>query len=134
MKKIAWLLAVVLLAGGTLAAQSPKKERKRNLVVKEMNLKAGSTTQYLDNQKTYDDQGRKIEEVEYASYGQKSRTTYEYDPGTGRCVKEVEYNEKDKVVKVKKYEYNPDGTKAKQYNYAPNGKLLSTKVFEYSYQ
>ena len=138
MKKKLILTLLIALGGTLLYAQSgpaqQKKERKRNLVGKELNQKAGSTTQYLDNQKTYDHLGRKVEEVEYASYGQKSRTTYEYEGDSRLVKKEVEYNEKDKVARVKKFEYNPDGTKAKQYNYAPNGKLQSTKVFEYSYK
>jgi len=130
------ILLVLALLGGAVYAQAPvnKKERKKNLVIKEMNQKAGSSTSYLDNQRTFDQLGRKVEEIEYASYGQKSRHTYEYEGNSTKCVKEVEYNEKNKVVKIRKYEYNADGTKHKQYNYAPNGKLLSTKSFEYSYK
>jgi len=130
------LLLALLVIGGTVYAQSTgsKSERKKNLIIKEMNQKAGSTTAYLDNQRTFDGLGRKIEEIEYASYGQKSRIVYEYEGNTKRCIREVEYNEKNKVVKIRKFEYNTDGTKHKQYNYAPNGKLLSTKTFEYSYK
>ena len=49
-------------------------------------------------------------------------------------LKEVEYNDKNKPARIRKYEYNQNGTKAKQYNYLPNGKLESVKVFEYSFQ
>ena len=71
-----------------------------------------------------------MEVIEYASYGQKWRETYEYGEN-GRVAKEVEYDDRNKPVRVRKYEWNSDGTKKKQYNYAPNGKLLSVKVFEY---
>ena len=49
----------------------------------------------------------------------------------GKVSREVVYNEKDKPVRIRKFEYNADGTKKKQYNYAPNGKLQSVKEFEY---
>jgi hypothetical protein len=44
---------------------------------------------------------------------------------------EVEYNDRNRPVRIKKYEWNENGTKAKQYNYLPNGKLFSVKVYEY---
>ena len=43
----------------------------------------------------------------------------------------MEYDDRNKPVRIRKYEWNADGTKKKQYNYAPNGKLQSVKVFEY---
>ena len=45
---------------------------------------------------------------------------------------ETRYNDKDKVVYVRKFEYNEDGTRKKQYTYLPNGKLHTIKIFEYS--
>lgn len=131
MKKI---LAVALMVGVLvpLMAQNTgsKKERKKNLVIKEWNLKAGSQTPFLDNVVTYDEMGRKIEEIEYASYGQKYRIVFEYEGKNTKCSREVEYNDKNKVVSIKKFEYNADGTKSKQYTYLPNGKLKSTKIYE----
>ena len=58
-------------------------------------------------------------------------TKPEYDETTGKVSKEVIYDDRDKPVRIRKYEYNEDGTKKKQYNYLPNGKLYSVKVFEY---
>ncbi len=121
----------------SLMAQQPtgnKREKKKNLVVKEWNLKAGSQTPFLDNITTFDEQGRKIEEIEYASYGQKYRIVYEYEGNNTKCAREIEYNDKNKVISIKKYDYNADGTKAKQYTYLPNGKLKSTKIFERVYR
>lgn len=112
-----------------------KRERRKNLTVKEWNTNDKTKTRWLDRVKVYDEQGRIIEEIEYATYGQKWRLTYEYsDAQGGKVNKEVEYNDKNKPVRIRKYEYNTNGTKAKQYNYFPNGKLESVKVFEYSFQ
>ena len=137
MKKTIILTMVCCLMAGGLWAQdntSPKRERKKNLVVKEWNTKAGSKNPYLDNQVTYDAQGRKVEEIEYASYGQKSRTVYEYEGTSNKCSRQVEYDDKNHVKRIKKFEYNDDGTRRRQYNYKPDGKLESTKDFEYSYK
>ena len=111
--------------------QLAKREKRKNLTVKEWNTDSKSKTRWLDHVTTYDAQGRKIEEIEYASYGQRSRVTYEYDDATGKVIKEVEYNDRNTATRIRKYEWNEDGTKAKQYNYLPNGKLFSIKVFEY---
>lgn len=128
------LLALMGLMGSVQAQTDNKRERKKNLVVKEWNTRVGSTTPYLDNIVTYDKLGRKVEEIEYASYGQKKRTTYSYEGTSTKCKEQVEYNDRNKVVRVKQFEYNADGTKKRQLNYSPSGKLESTKVFEYSYK
>lgn len=131
------VLSILTMCTVSLMAQQPtgnKREKKKNLVVKEWNLKAGSQTPFLDNITTFDEQGRKIEEIEYASYGQKYRIVYEYEGNNTKCAREIEYNDKNKVISIKKYDYNADGTKAKQYTYLPNGKLKSTKIFERVYR
>ena len=135
MKRLSAAIAA-LLAGLTLSAQEldpatlAKREARKNLVVKEWNTDARTKTRWLDRQTKYDSHGRKVEEIEYATYGQKWRETMEYGEN-GRVVKEVEYDDRNKPVRIRKYEWNADGTKKKQYNYAPNGKLLTVKVFEY---
>ena len=89
---------------------------------------------FLDHVTTYDSLGRKIEEIEYTNYGQKSRVVSEYPAGsdvTAKVTREIEYNDRDKVVRIRKFEYNDDGSKKRQLNYYPNGKLESVKVFEY---
>ena len=112
-----------------------KREKRKNLTVKEWNTNDKTKTRWLDRVKVYDEQGRVIEETEYATYGQKWRVTYEYtDSIGGKVAKEVEYNDKNKPMRIRKYEYNTNGTKAKQFNYFPNGKLESVKVFEYIFE
>jgi len=131
------LFAVLFSAVGTTcyaqidAATAAKRERRKNLMIKEWNTDAKTKTRWLDRVTIYDAEGRKIEETEYASYGQKWRETYEYGEN-GRVEKEIEYDDRNKPKRVVRYEYNSDGTKKKQYNYAPNGKLMTVKVFEYS--
>lgn len=134
-KRITLILVLALLGGCLWAQDKPgKRERKKNLVVKEWNTKAGGKTPYLDNIVTYDEHGRKIEEIEYASYGQKKRTVYEYEGTSTKCTRQIEYDDKNQVTRIKKFEYNEDGTRKVQYNYKPNGRLESTKTFEYSYK
>ena len=131
-------LIIVLLLASTVAAQSlltpeqlAKREKRKNLTVKEWNTDSKTKTRWLDHLTTYDSEGRKVEEIEYATYGQKERISIEYDEVTGKVSKEVVYDDRDKPVRIRKYEYSEDGTKKKQYNYLPNGKLYSVKVFEY---
>ena len=139
-KKIIRLFSFVLvvLCPLSLAAQSlltpeqlAKREKRKNLTVKEWNTDSKTKARWLDHVKVYDSQGRCIEEIEYATYGQRSRVTYTYDDATGKVIEEVEYNDRNKPVRIRKYEWNSNGTKAKQYNYLPNGKLYSVKLFEY---
>ena len=111
-----------------------KRQKRKGLVIKEWNTQSGSKTPFLDHMTIYDSLGRKIEEIEYASYGQKSRVVSEYvdplDPAS-KVLKEVEYNDRNKVVRIRKFEYNDDGTKKRQLNYYPNGKLESYKEFKF---
>ncbi len=111
-----------------------KRENRRGMTVKEWNTPVGSKQAFLDHVTSYDSLGRKIEEIEYASYGQKSRVVSEYPPDsdiTAKVAREIEYNDRDRVVRIRKFEYYPDGTKKRQLNYYPNGKLESVKEFEY---
>lgn len=137
MNKLVYLLTCLLIAGSAVGQslltpeQLAKREKRKNLTVKEWNTDSKTKARWLDHVKVYDSQGRCIEEIEYASYGQRKRVTSTYDDKTGKVVEEVEYNDRNKPVRIRKYEWNADGTKAKQYNYLPNGKLYSVKVFEY---
>jgi len=134
-KKLFMLVSLAALCF-TLGAQdfddvsAAKRAAHKNMTIKEWNTDAKSKTRWLDRVTTYDEKGRKVEEIEYTSYGQKWRETYKYDE-QDRIVQEVEYDEKDKPRYVRKYEYNSDGSKKKQYNYSPSGKLMTIKVFEY---
>ena len=139
MKKLLILLAfcslsVVTFAQSVSESTIAKRENRRGMVLKEWNTAAGDKRAFLDRVTTYDEFGRKIEEIEYASYGQKWRIVFEYPKDsdiTAKVVREIEYNDRDKVSRIRKFEYDEDGSKVRQLNYYPNGKLESVKTFEY---
>ena len=130
---IGWM-TLPLFSQSVSDATIQKRENRRGMVLKEWNTAVGSKIPFLDHVTTYDSLGRKIEEIEYTSYGQKSRVVSEYPPNSdvsAKVVREIEYNDRDKVVRIRKFEYNDDGSKSRQLNYYPNGKLESVKVYEY---
>ena len=139
MKRLLIAMAFVCLSVGCFAqsvseATIAKRENRKGMVLKEWNTAAGDKRAFLDRVTTYDAMGRKIEEIEYASYGQKWRVVSEYPENsdiTAKVVREIEYNDRDKVVRIRKFEYDEDGSKVRQLNYYPNGKLESIKTFEY---
>ena len=139
MKRIVVLFAFVAISFGAFAqsvsdATIAKRENRKGMVLKEWNTAVGDKRAFLDRVTTYDALGRKVEEIEYASYGQKWRVVSEYPDNsdiTAKVVREIEYNDRDKVVRIRKFEYNEDGSKKRQLNYYPNGKLESVKTFEY---
>lgn len=108
------------------------RERKKNLTVREYNTDAKGKNRWLDHVTVYNTKGYKIEETEYATYGMRQRTTYEYN-AQNQCIKEVVYDDRNKVYRIKKFEYNTDGTRKTQYNYLPNGRLYSKKEYQYTY-
>ena len=101
------------------------------MTVREYNTDAKGQNRWMDHVTVYNAKGLKVQEIEYATYGMREKITFEYD-GADHCVKEVVYDDRNKVTRIRKYEYNPDGTKKTQYNYLPNGRLYSTKVYQYS--
>ena len=127
-------ISVTSFAQSVSDATIAKRENRKGMVLKEWNTAAGDKRAFLDRVTTYDALGRKIEEIEYASYGQKWRVVFEYPENsdiTAKVLREIEYNDRDRVTRIKKYEYNEDGSKKCQKNYYPNGKLESVKTFEY---
>ena len=134
MKRLLTILTLAFALVAPAAAQNTtgQKINKKNLVIKEWNTDPRSGKKVLDHVTTYDADGKKIEEIEYNSEGQKWRKRFEYAPGAeGKCIKESVYNERNRLETVKKYEYNEFGRKKTQYNYNAKGKLLTIKVFEY---
>ena len=138
MRKILTILTIMLLALPAVAQTQPQaqqsgREQKKNLVVKEWNTNAkGART--LDHVTTYNSDGRKIEEIEYDSYGkQRWRKRFEWG-GNGRQSRELVYDERNRLVNYKKFDYNELGKKKAQYTYDAKGRLLTTKLYEYSTQ
>ena len=139
MKRLAIVLALFAIslcgmAQSVSESTIQKRENRKGMVLKEWNTAAGDKRAFLDRVTTYDAMGRKIEEIEYASYGQKWRVVSEYPENSdisAKVVREIEYNDRDKVVRIRKFEYDEDGSKVRQLNYYPNGKLESVKTYEY---
>jgi len=130
MKKIILLAAAALALTTGAYAQETVKINKKNLVIKEWNTDARSNNRVLDHQTTYNADGKKIEEIEYSSNGQKWRKRYEYG-ADGKVSRELVYDDRNKLQNVKKFEYNEFGRKKTQYTYDAKGKLRTIKVFEY---
>lgn len=110
-----------------------RRDMRKNLEMKEINTDAKGKRQWMDRLSVWNEEGYKIEDIEYAVYGQKERVTYEYD-ASWKCIRENVYNDKNKLVRIRKFEYHPNGRKKIQYNYNPDGKLFSTKIFEYNFK
>lgn len=108
-----------------------KHERKKGLTIREYNSDAKGKNRWMDHVTVYNAKGYKVEEIEYATYGMRERTVFEYD-ANDVCVKEIVYDDHNKVSRIRKYVHNADGTRKTQFNYLPNGRLYSTKVYQYS--
>ena len=130
------LSAFLLLAGLSAAAQgyssaaTSQKIDKRNLVIKEWNTDIRTNAKTLDHITTYTADGKKLEEIEYSSSGQKWRKRFVYNEA-GKCIEEDVYDERNRLNAVKKFEYNEFGRKKTQTTYNPKGKVVAVKHFEY---
>lgn len=129
--KIAFLLTSLLAAAmPLLTAQEKKAINKKNLVIKEWNTDMKTNAKVLDHVTTFNADGRKIEEIEYSGSSQKWRKRWEYD-ATGRQTRELIYDERNRLVNIKKSEFNEFGRKKITYTYNAKGKLITTKQYEY---
>ena len=131
MKKY-WMVAALCLLFPlvSLNAQEESKMNKKNLVVKEWNTVAKGSHKVLDHVTTYNSEGRKIEEIEYNTDGQKWRKRYEYD-ASGKLSKEYVYDQRNRLQTYKTFEFNEFAKKKVQYTYNPKGRLIGIKQFEY---
>ena len=131
MRRIFILLASALLLFPLAAgAQEAAKINKKNLVIKEWNTDPKGNNKVLDHVTTFNSEGKKIEEIEYNSDGQKWRKRYEYG-ADGRVSRELVYDHRNRLQTYKKFEFNELGRKKIQYTYNAKGKLISIKQYEY---
>ena len=131
MKRILILLASALLFLPLAAgAQEAAKMNKKNLVIKEWNTDPKGNNKVLDHITTFNADGRKTEEIEYNSDGQKWRKRFEYG-ADGKVSKELVYDHRNRLQTYKKFEFNEFGRKKTQYTYNAKGKLISIKQYEY---
>ena len=120
------MLLLPLAAG----AQEAAKINKKNLVIKEWKTDPKGNNKTLDHITTFNAEGRKIDEIEYNSDGQKWRKRYEYG-ADGKLSKELVYDGRNRLQTYKKFEFNEFGRKKIQYTYNAKGKLISIKQYEY---
>ena len=114
----------------SLNAQEQPQMNKKNLVVKEWNTDPKGSHKVLDHVTTYNAEGKKIEEIEYNTDGQKWRKRFEYD-ASGRLSKEYVYDHHNRLQTYKTFEFNEFAKKKVQYTYNAKGKLISIKQYEY---
>lgn len=124
------IMAIIIMLPLSLQAQKKEKDGKKLKEEKEWIIERGKKR--LDNLIRYNEDGKKVEEIKYASFGQKERITYEYNTN-GKVSKKVYYDERDKEEKTVVPEYDNEGVKIKETVYFPNGKVKSVKEFEYVY-
>ena len=130
MKRLIILAAAALLFIPGAYAQEAPQINKKNLVIKEWNTDPKGSSKVLDHVTTFSAEGKKIEEIEYNSDGQKWRKRYEYGPD-GKLSKELVYDNRNRLQTYKTFEWNEFSRKKVQYTYSAKGKLLSIKQYEY---
>ena len=132
MKRLILIARASLLIVPSVAAQDAQKQKmnKKNLVIKEWNTDPKGGSKILDHVTTFNPEGRKIEETEYGSDGQKWRKRYEHG-ADGKVSKEYVYDSHNRLQTYKTFEYNEFGRKKVQYTYNAKGRLLTVKNFEY---
>ena len=114
MKRLILILAWALLLLPAAGAQEPDKQlNKKNLVIKEWNSDPKGGNKVLDHITTFSAEGKKIEEAEYGSEGQKWRKRFEYGPD-GKVSRELVYDGRNKLQTYKTFEWNAFGKKKVQ--------------------
>lgn len=127
---VAALMALLLIPAAGAQDTLAVKINKKNLVIKEWNTDPRSGARVLDHVTTYSPEGKKIEEIEYNSDGQKWRKRFEYG-ADGKVSRELVYDGRNRLQTYKTFEYNEFSRKKVQYTYNAKGKLLSIKHYEY---
>ena len=132
MKRIILIALAALLLIPAAGAQEAQQQKinKKNLVIKEWNTDPKGSSKVLDHVTTFSAEGRKIEEIEYNSDGQKWRKRFEYGPD-GKVSRELVYDGRNRLVTYKTFDFNEFGRKKMQYTYNAKGRLISIKQYEY---
>jgi YD repeat-containing protein len=132
MKRIILIALAALLLIPAAGAQDAQQQKinKKNLVIKEWNTDPKGTSKVLDHVTTFNAEGKKIEEIEYSSDGQKWRKRFEYGPD-GKVSRELVYDGRNRLVTYKTFDFNEFGRKKMQYTYNAKGRLISIKQYEY---
>lgn len=139
-KHIAITLMLFFIGTTISTAQSPDRAamaraKGRQLTVNEWKTTPDGKKSWIDHAEVYNAKGELIEEAEYSDFGTRLawRNIYEYN-SSGQLIKEVVYDERNRVSKIRTFEYDANGVCTRRMNYAADGKLNSYRKFEYKFE
>lgn len=140
LRHIATTIILIATAITTLMAQDPQRAalaraKGKQLTVNEWKTTPDGKKKWIDHAEVYNAKGELIEEAEYSDYGTRLawRSEYQYNE-CGQLVKELIYNERDKLSKIRTFEYDPNGVCTRRMNYSADGKLNSYRQYQYTFE
>ena len=140
LRHIATTIILIATAITTLMAQDPQRAalaraKGKQLTVNEWKTTPDGKKKWIDHAEVYNAKGELIEEAEYSDYGTRLawRAEYKYNE-RGQLIKELIYNERDKLSKVRTYEYDANGVCTRRMNYSADGKLNSYRQYQYTFE
>lgn len=134
MKSLAFILFVSTSV--LLTAQSKKEIKEAGIISRTENTvktEKGRTKTYKESFEKYDNNGNKVELIEYKSNGDiNNHTQFEYN-GKGKVIKEKEINPLSKLPKsIVEYTYTENDRLFKELHY--DSKNVLKKTIEYIYE
>ena len=140
LRHIATTIILIATAITTLMAQDPwraalARAKGKQLTVNEWKTTPDGKKKWIDHAEVYNAKGELIEEAEYSDYGTRLawRSEYQYNE-RGQLVKELIYNERDKLSKIRTFEYDSNGVCTRRMNYSADGKLNSYRQYQYTFE
>ena len=140
LKQIVITTILLLATATTLFAQDPQRAAMARAKGKQLTVNEWKTTpdgkkKWIDHAEVYNAKGELIEEAEYSDYGTRLawRAEYKYNE-RGQLIKELIYNERDKLSKIRTYEYDANGVCTRRMNYSADGKLNSYRQYQYTFE
>lgn len=140
LRHIATTIILIATAITTIMAQDPQRAalaraKGKQLTVNEWKTTPDGKKKWIDHAEVYNAKGELIEEAEYSDYGTRLawRSEYQYNE-RGQLVKELIYNERDKLSKIRTFEYDSNGVCTRRMNYSADGKLNSYRQYQYTFE
>ena len=140
LRHIATTIILITTAITTLMAQDPQRAalaraKGKQLTVNEWKTTPDGKKKWIDHAEVYNAKGELIEEAEYSDYGTRLawRAEYQYNE-RGQLIKELIYNERDKISKIRTFEYDASGVCTRRMNYSADGKLNSYRQYQYTFE
>ena len=140
LRHIATTIILIATAITNLMAQDPQRAalaraKGKQLTVNEWKTTPDGKKKWIDHAEVYNAKGELIEEAEYSDYGTRLawRSEYQYNE-RGQLVKELIYNERDKLSKIRTFEYDSNGVCTRRMNYSADGKLNSYRQYQYTFE